>query len=72
MKRMSPQLRPLCLLLATLLALLSGCSPLDAAWFGLGALFASQFKTTTVEYRCFQDGVEVDCSQLSNPPSTFQ
>jgi hypothetical protein len=52
--------------------LLSGCSPLDAAWFGLGALFASQFKTTTVEYRCFQDGVEVDCSQLSNPPSTFQ
>jgi hypothetical protein len=71
MKPISRRLRPLCLLLAALLTLVAGCNPLNAAWFGLGALFASQFQTTTVEYRCFQDGVEVDCSQLSNPPPTL-
>lgn len=32
--------------------------------FMLGALAASQVQTTTVEYRCFRDGIEVDCSEL--------
>ena len=69
MKRCLHRLRLLCLLLVGSLAMLPGCDPLDAAWFGLGALWASQFQTTTVEVRCFQDGVEVNCSQLSNPPA---
>jgi hypothetical protein len=72
MKRVPNRSRLLCLLTTGLLTLLAGCNPFDAAWFGLGALVASQFRTTTIEYRCFQDGVEVDCSQLSNPPPSFQ
>jgi len=35
--------------------------------FGLGAWTASQIETTTVERRCYQDGVEVDCFELASP-----
>ena len=40
----------------------------QALSFALGTLFASQFRTTSVEYRCFRDGVEVDCSELGTFP----
>lgn len=33
--------------------------------FALGSWLTSQIQTTSVEYRCFRDGVEVDCSELS-------
>jgi len=55
---------PLLAGLTALLALGAVCSPSSALWFGLGTLFSSQFRTTTVEYRCFRDGVPVDCSEL--------
>lgn len=65
MKPLHYRLRILCLVLGTLPALgMSGCRPSDLLWFGAGALVASQFQTTTTEYRCFRDGVEVDCSTL--------
>ena len=73
MKRPFRRIRLLCLALVSSLVLLPGCDPFDAVWFGLGALWASQFQSTTVEVRCYQEGVQVDCSQLSNPPvSTIQ
>ncbi|UCG32936.1 MAG: hypothetical protein JSU68_14885 [Phycisphaerales bacterium] len=46
-----------------------GCHP--ALWmagatsFELGYLVAALLPTTSVEYICYQDGVEVDCSTLS-------
>ncbi len=50
--------------LTAVLTLSALCSPSSVLWFGLGTLFSSQFRTTTVEYRCFRDGVPVDCSEL--------
>ncbi len=35
--------------------------------FGLGAWAASRIETTTVERRCYVDGVEVECSDIAWP-----
>jgi hypothetical protein len=37
--------------------------------FGLGAAAASQFQTTSTDYRCYRNGVEVDCSTMNIDPS---
>jgi hypothetical protein len=46
----------------------AGCNWADlagnAASFALGVITASQVTTTTVEYHCFQGGVEVECGNL--------
>ncbi len=54
--------------LAVLFGAAVGCDlPTSASQslsFALGALFASQFQTTSVEYQCFRNGVQIDCSEL--------
>jgi hypothetical protein len=64
MNRFTRRRHLLCVLLMALLGLVPGCDPYNLVWFGLGALVSSQFRTTTVEYRCYRDGIEVDCSTL--------
>jgi len=64
MNRLTRRRRLLCVLLVALLGLVPGCDPYGLLWFGLGALVSSQFSTTAVEYRCYRDGIEVDCSTL--------
>ena len=62
-----------CLVALAVLAMLigtPGCGPSswveDALFFALGAFVASQFQTTSTDYRCLRDGVEVDCSELTS------
>jgi hypothetical protein len=56
------------LVLVLLVSTGAGCNWADlagnAASFALGVLTASQITTTTVEYHCFQGGVEVECGDL--------
>ena len=65
--------RKYCLLAMVVLMMLTGttaCGPSswveDILSFGFGALVASQFQTTSTDYRCFRDGVEVACSELTS------
>lgn len=64
--------RCLVLLAMGLLCAAAGCTwtqaATNAASFVFGAWFASRFETTTVEYRCFRGGVEIDCAELSELP----
>lgn len=58
-------------MLAGLLLLAPGCNkkrwcPVPIA-FGLGAWVASLFQSTEVVRECYQDGVQVDCDNLSFP-----
>jgi hypothetical protein len=59
------------LVLALLLSTGAGCNWADLGGngvsFALGFLTASQITTTTVEYHCFQGGVEVECGSLLPP-----
>lgn len=62
-----------CLVALAVLAMLTGtpgCGPgnwvEDALSFALGAFVAAQFQTTSTDYRCLRDGVEVDCSELAS------
>lgn len=55
--------------LAAILAGGSGCvwptwagNPLS---FAVGVLFASQIQTSSTEYHCYRNGVEIDCSTLN-------
>jgi hypothetical protein len=58
-----------CLIVALPLACgLTGCDWVtlgsSAVSFVLGAATASAVQTTTTEYRCFRNGVEIDCGSL--------
>ncbi len=61
----------LAIVLAIVLAIATGCDwralYTSAASAAAGFLAASRMTQTTAEQRCFVDGVEVDCSELSSP-----
>jgi hypothetical protein len=61
------------LVLVAILVGIAGCDMMsmvgNSVFFGLGAMFASGFQTTTTDYRCYRNGVEVDCSTMDINPS---
>ena len=61
----------LAIILAVVLTIATGCDwrafYTSTASAAAGFLAASRMTQTTAEHRCFVDGVEVDCSQLSSP-----
>ena len=61
----------LAIVLAIVLTIATGCDwrafYTSTASAAAGFLAASRMTQTTIEQRCFVDGVEVDCSELSSP-----
>lgn len=71
MHRKRPQYSVLGVLLVLLLSTIAGCNwamlGSNAASFALGIITASQFAKTTTEYRCFRNGVEINCGDVVLP-----